>query len=169
VNSGAVISTCLLLRMSVLCPSSCSIDLTYIPSVRDFLVALSGRPAEDSLENQRHGQQFPACTSAKRDLQIWASQKFCHYCGRRGCSLIGTRQLSKKPYISIIMVESLKTETAGSSETLLLIDKIHGVTSQKALKPEFVFCLQVLFIFFFYLVGWDLTPIRSLCRSPRFV
>jgi hypothetical protein len=22
---------------------------------------------------------------------------------------------------------------------------------------------------FFYLVGWDLTPIRSLCRSPRFV
>jgi hypothetical protein len=21
----------------------------------------------------------------------------------------------------------------------------------------------------FYLVGWDLTPIRSLCRSPRFV
>jgi hypothetical protein len=23
--------------------------------------------------------------------------------------------------------------------------------------------------FFFYLVGWDLTPIRSLCRSPRFV
>jgi hypothetical protein len=25
-----------------------------------------------------------------------------------------------------------------------------------------------LFIFF-YLVGWDLTPIRSLCRSPRFV
>jgi hypothetical protein len=25
------------------------------------------------------------------------------------------------------------------------------------------------FFFFFYLVGWDLTPIRSLCRSPRFV
>jgi hypothetical protein len=25
------------------------------------------------------------------------------------------------------------------------------------------------FLFFFYLVGWDLTPIRSLCRSPRFV
>jgi hypothetical protein len=24
-------------------------------------------------------------------------------------------------------------------------------------------------IIFFYLVGWDLTPIRSLCRSPRFV
>jgi hypothetical protein len=24
-------------------------------------------------------------------------------------------------------------------------------------------------VFFFYLVGWDLTPIRSLCRSPRFV
>jgi hypothetical protein len=24
-------------------------------------------------------------------------------------------------------------------------------------------------IVFFYLVGWDLTPIRSLCRSPRFV
>jgi hypothetical protein len=23
--------------------------------------------------------------------------------------------------------------------------------------------------YFFYLVGWDLTPIRSLCRSPRFV
>jgi hypothetical protein len=26
-----------------------------------------------------------------------------------------------------------------------------------------------LFIYFFYLVGWDLTSIRSLCRSPRFV
>jgi hypothetical protein len=25
------------------------------------------------------------------------------------------------------------------------------------------------FIFIFYLVGWDLTPIRSLCGSPRFV
>jgi sorting nexin-29 len=24
-------------------------------------------------------------------------------------------------------------------------------------------------LFFYYLVGWDLTPIRSLCRSPRFV
>jgi hypothetical protein len=27
-----------------------------------------------------------------------------------------------------------------------------------------------IYIFFFhYLVGWDLIPIRSLCRSPRFV
>jgi hypothetical protein len=30
-------------------------------------------------------------------------------------------------------------------------------------------CLQRHRFFCFYLVGWDLTPIRSLCRSPRFV
>jgi hypothetical protein len=32
-----------------------------------------------------------------------------------------------------------------------------------------VFVKEGVFFFFFYLVGWDLTPIRSLCRSPRFV
>jgi hypothetical protein len=29
--------------------------------------------------------------------------------------------------------------------------------------------VRYLVLLFFYLVGWDLTPIRSLCRSPRFV
>jgi hypothetical protein len=43
----------------------------------------------------------------------------------------------------------------------------------KAVSHKLQFSICVKFCqpryFFFYFVGWDLTPIRSLCRSPRFV
>jgi hypothetical protein len=37
-----------------------------------------------------------------------------------------------------------------------------------AIKCATAFCLKQC-TYLFFLVGWDLTPIRSLCRSPRFV
>jgi hypothetical protein len=35
--------------------------------------------------------------------------------------------------------------------------------------PVKIFLYGIFLFFYFFLVGWDLTPIRSLCRSPRFV
>jgi hypothetical protein len=60
----------------------------------------------------------------------------------------------------------------GTKELLVLIENyVIDIQSAQASNNIFVSVAIVTRLnkHVFFLVGWDLTPVRSLCRSPRFV